>query len=75
MSSHWLAQQYESQLHTVSTQSLHPSSKGTPSEHATRAALPSHRFTGEQGWYFNQGEEAGTEEHWFTVAALVAAGH
>ena len=44
-------------------------------EHATRAALPSHRFAGEQGWYFNQGELAGASEDWFTVAALVAAGH
>jgi hypothetical protein len=44
-------------------------------EHATRAALPSHRFKGEQGWYFNQGERYGVEEGWFTVAALVAAGH
>jgi hypothetical protein len=44
-------------------------------EHATRAALPSHRFPGEQGWYFNQGEKAGASERWFTVAALVNAGH
>jgi hypothetical protein len=44
-------------------------------EHATRAALPSHRFPGEQGWYFNQGEETGVTDDWFTVAALVAAGH
>ena len=44
-------------------------------EHATRAALPSHRFPGEQGWYFNQGEESGVSEDWFTVAALVSAGH
>jgi hypothetical protein len=39
-------------------------------EHATKASLPSHRFPGEQGWYFNQGEAAG-----FSVAALVGAGH
>jgi uncharacterized protein DUF1329 len=44
-------------------------------EHATRAALPSLRFPGEQGWYFNQGEKAGVVDDWFTVAALVAAGH
>jgi hypothetical protein len=44
-------------------------------EHATRAALPSLRFPGEQGWYFNQGEKAGITDDWFTVAALVAAGH
>ena len=44
-------------------------------EHATKAALPSHRFPGEQGWYFNQGEKAGISDDWFTVAALVSAGH
>jgi hypothetical protein len=44
-------------------------------EHATKASLPSHRFPGEQGWYFNQGEKAGVTDDWFTVAALVAAGH
>ena len=44
-------------------------------EHATRASLPSGRFAGEQGWYFNQGEKAGVTDDWFTVAALVAAGH
>jgi hypothetical protein len=44
-------------------------------EHATKAALPSHRFPGEQGWYFNQGEKAGITDDWFTVSALVAAGH
>jgi Protein of unknown function (DUF1329) len=44
-------------------------------EHATKGALPSARFPGEQGWYFNQGEAAGVTEEWFTVAALVAAGH
>src|SRR5262249_36533099 len=44
-------------------------------EHATRAALPSLRFPGEQGWYFNQGEKSGVTEDWFTVAALGGAGH
>jgi hypothetical protein len=44
-------------------------------DHATRAALPSHRYAGEQGWYFNQGEKSGVEPEWFTVAALVEAGH
>jgi hypothetical protein len=47
----------------------------TQLEHVTRAALPSHRFPGEQGWYFNQGEAAGVTDDWFTVAALVSAGH
>src|SRR5215468_5367347 len=44
-------------------------------EHATKASLPSPRFPGEQGWYFNQGEKAGITDDWFTVAALVNAGH
>ncbi|HYV64936.1 MAG TPA: DUF1329 domain-containing protein [Myxococcales bacterium] len=44
-------------------------------EHATKASLPSLRFPGEQGWYFNQGEKAGVTDDWFTVAALVNAGH
>jgi hypothetical protein len=44
-------------------------------EHATKAALPSLRFPGEQGWYFNQGEKSGITDDWFTVAALVSAGH
>jgi len=43
--------------------------------HATRAALPSHRYPGEQGWYFNHGEKYGAEPEWFTVASLVEAGH
>jgi len=44
-------------------------------EHATKASLPSPRFPGEQGWYFNQGEKAGVTEDWFNVSALVNAGH
>lgn len=44
-------------------------------EHATRAALPSHRYPGEQGWYFNHGEKYGVEPDWFSVAALVEAGN
>jgi hypothetical protein len=44
-------------------------------EHATKASLPSPRFPGEQGWYFNQGEKAGTTDRWFTVSSLVAGGH
>jgi len=42
--------------------------------HATRASLPSPRFPGEQGWYFNQGEDSDTTPEWFTAAAMVAAG-
>jgi hypothetical protein len=44
-------------------------------EHATKASLPSHRFPGEQGWYFNQGEKSGITDDWFTVSALVNSGH
>jgi hypothetical protein len=44
-------------------------------EHATKASLPSPRFPGEQGWYFHQGEKVGVTDDWFTVAALVGAGH
>jgi uncharacterized protein DUF1329 len=44
-------------------------------EHATKASLPSPRFPGEQGWYFHQGEQSGATDDWFTVAALVSAGH
>jgi hypothetical protein len=42
--------------------------------HATKASLPSTRFPGEQGWFFNQGELAGTSPEYFTVAAMTAAG-
>jgi Protein of unknown function (DUF1329) len=44
-------------------------------EHATKASLPSPRFPGEQGWYYHQGEKSGATDDWFTVAALVNAGH
>jgi hypothetical protein len=44
-------------------------------EHATKASLPSPRFPGEQGWYFNQGEKSGISDDWFTVSALVNSGH
>jgi hypothetical protein len=44
-------------------------------DHATKVSLPSHRFPGEQGWYFNQGEKSGVTDDWFTVSALVNAGH
>jgi Protein of unknown function (DUF1329) len=44
-------------------------------EHATKAALPSHRYPGEQGWYFNHGEKYGVEPEYFTVQGLVEAGH
>jgi hypothetical protein len=43
--------------------------------HATKAALPSAKYAGEQGWYFNQGEKAGVSEEFFTVAHLIESGH
>jgi len=44
-------------------------------KHATRAALPSAKYPGEQGWYFNQGEKAGLNEEFFTIAHLIASGN
>jgi hypothetical protein len=43
--------------------------------HATKAALPSAKYPGEAGWYFNQGAKSGTSEDFFTVAALIESGH
>jgi Protein of unknown function (DUF1329) len=42
--------------------------------HATKAALPSHKFPDETGWYFNMGEKSGTTEDFFTIANLIASG-
>jgi hypothetical protein len=42
--------------------------------HATKATLPSNRFPGEQGWYFNQGAKSGTSPEYFTVASMISAG-
>jgi hypothetical protein len=44
-------------------------------EHATKVALPSHRFPGEPGWYWHQGEKSGTTEDQFTIAELIGSGH
>jgi hypothetical protein len=44
-------------------------------QHATKASLPSHRFPGEPGWYWHQGEKAGTTEDQFTIAELIGSGH
>ena len=44
-------------------------------EHATKAALPSHRFPGEPGWYWHHGDKAGTTEDQFTIAELIGSGH
>jgi Protein of unknown function (DUF1329) len=43
-------------------------------QHATKASLPSSRFPGEEGWYFNLGDKSGTTEDFFTIAALIEAG-
>ncbi|MBX3024405.1 DUF1329 domain-containing protein [bacterium] len=41
--------------------------------HATRAALPSPKYPGEPGWYFNQGAKTGLTEEFFTIAHMIAA--
>jgi hypothetical protein len=43
-------------------------------EHATRAALPSHEFPDEEGWYWNMGPKVGLEPEYFDVATLILAG-
>jgi len=43
--------------------------------HATKASMPSPKYPGEAGWYYNQGAKSGTTEDFFTVAALIEAGH
>ncbi|HXQ21138.1 MAG TPA: DUF1329 domain-containing protein [Candidatus Acidoferrales bacterium] len=43
--------------------------------HATKAALPSSKYPGEEGWYYNQGAKSGISEEFFTVAHLIASGN
>jgi hypothetical protein len=43
-------------------------------EHGTNCSLPSARFPGEQGWYVYLGEEEGTDENFFDLSAMIAAG-
>jgi hypothetical protein len=43
-------------------------------EHATRAAMPSHEFPDEEGWYWNMGPKVGLEPDFFTVAELIRGG-
>jgi hypothetical protein len=43
-------------------------------EHGTNCSLPSARFPGEQGWYVYLGEEEGTDEAFFDLSAMIAAG-
>jgi hypothetical protein len=42
--------------------------------HATRAALPSHQFPEEEGWYWNMGPMVGLTPDYFTVAELIRSG-
>ncbi len=44
-------------------------------QHATKAALPSLAYPGEEGWYFNKGATVGDTEDFFTVAHLIQSGH
>jgi hypothetical protein len=43
-------------------------------QHATRVALPSQKFAGEEGWYFNLGDKAGNTEDVFTISHLIESG-
>jgi hypothetical protein len=43
-------------------------------QHATKVSLPSARAAGEEGWYFNLGEKAGTKEDIFTISHLIESG-
>jgi len=43
--------------------------------HATKAALPSAKYPGEQGWYYNQGAKEGLSEEFFTIAHLIESSH
>ncbi|MBI5506704.1 MAG: DUF1329 domain-containing protein [Deltaproteobacteria bacterium] len=42
--------------------------------HATRAAIPSHEFPDEEGWYWNMGPKVGLTPDFFTVAELIRGG-
>jgi hypothetical protein len=44
-------------------------------EHATRAALPSQKIEGSEGWFFNMGDKSGVTEDWFKIAHLIESGH
>jgi hypothetical protein len=44
-------------------------------QHATRAALPSQKSEGTEGWFFNMGEKSGVTEDWFKIAHLIESGH
>ena len=42
---------------------------------SARVAIPGMGFPDEAGWYVDVGEKYGGEESWFTIAALISAGH
>jgi Protein of unknown function (DUF1329) len=44
-------------------------------QHATKAALPSLAYPGEEGWYFNQGAAEGDTEDFFSIAHLIESSH
>ena len=44
-------------------------------EHGTRVAIPGMAFQDEPGWYVDVGAKYGGEESWFSIAALIGAGH
>jgi hypothetical protein len=44
-------------------------------EHGTRVAIPGMAFQDEPGWYLDVGPKYGLDESWFTIAALISAGH
>ena len=44
-------------------------------EHATRVAIPGMGFQDEPAWYVDMGDRYGGEEGWYTIAALISAGH
>ena len=46
----------------------------TQLQHATRVGLPSSKFPGEEGWYFNMGPKTGISEDQFTLAHLIKSG-
>ena len=43
-------------------------------DHATRCRLPSPRFAGEEGWYFNFGDAEGTTEEVFNLSSVISQG-
>ncbi len=44
-------------------------------QHATKAALPSLAYPGEEGWYFNKGAAVGDTEDFFTIGHMIESSH